>query len=716
MTQTAQVAENFGLLDFFGVFVRRWKFIAAIMMFSMILGATYLSFQTPLYTASALIQIHDGAKPLLGYDDASGSSLQDRIALQSELDILRAPDLTLRVIKTLSLDSMDEFQYYSDTPQSVDLRQAAIIRKVQDRLSVDKSPLSYTVKLSFDSAYAERAKRIANAYAAAYIAMQVEAHEARQRKANAWLAQRVDDLRAAVITSENAVQDFTAKNGLFQMRGLTLDDQFVSELNSRLVQAQADAAQAQAALEQATGTAGSPDAVPEVLQSPLIQNLRAQEAALQREYSSLSVHFGPKHPKIEAARHALYDLRGKIKAAESGVIRGLENEAKAAQARVDTLGAQLSALKGKIGITTREQTRLDELKREAAANRALYESFLTKLKQTAEAMNLAQSNAKIIAQAQIPLRPSSPNKPVIMGMFGLAGMFIALSLALGLDLLVRGFTSADHLRAALDLDARTTDVLGLLPEAPRHVDAGALPSGASIYAEALRRVLSGLQPTADRQKKRSYLIVSALPREGKGWLALALSRLAAEDGKRILLIDCDLHRGRLAEGYGFQTKARPLNDYLHGTADLPEIIADEGESGLHVIGSTAISGAVQPLLDSPRMAAFMDYAHAHYDLVFIDAPPIIGLSDIFSLARLSDQAIFVVRHGKTPRQIVRNALRILSKTQIGIAGFVLSRVPMRDYKRQEFGGGRSYRRYDDYYRNDNVVSLRSKILKFRANA
>lgn len=736
------VDMNFDIQYVFNVMLSRWKPILGVVILSGVFCSLYLSFQKPLYTASALVQLASNQRPLIDTESLALGRFDNNAAIQSEIDILKSPALIRRVVDRLELNKKEEFN--SDlqpktfvwkvkkqirdfikkqsaagnvSQDDEDTTKISVTNAVSGNMSLDKNPLSYTVAISFTSLDAERAKNIANAIAEEYLSYQIESSNTTSRHAREWYTKRLDELRQTVIESERAVQEFSEEHNLFELDGKTLDEQQVSNLNSQLATARADLAQSEARLERARTLVKAPggiESVSEVLNSVLIQNLRGKEADLLRKKSELSSHFGPKHPEMEQVTRELADLRGKIDTEIQKILAGMENELAISKVRVTALEKDLESMRSVMGDNTRVQ--LTQLKREADANRVLYESFLTRAKETAEAENIDQASAKIISFAERPLTPSWPRKSIIMAFFLMTGFCAGVGLAFAMELLNIGFTSPAQIEEVFG-----SAYLGMVPEISG-ADAGTdymVKNSSSMYTESLRSIVAAIQFSDIKNPPRSVLVISALPQEGKGWLSISLGRVAAQAGKKVLLLDCDLHRPMVSDSFNGEPK-ETLNSYLAGVCALQNAIQTDGPTSMHYIASSPHRGSIQELLESPRMKELMDFAHAHYNLVLMDSPPVIGMSDVMFLSRLADTTILAVRWANTPRRIVSNALRTLARAHIKLSGIVLTRVAMRHYKRFEFGNSYYYSFYNSYYHDDApekatlTDSLKDKIIRFSA--
>ncbi|MEM7650455.1 MAG: polysaccharide biosynthesis tyrosine autokinase [Pseudomonadota bacterium] len=707
--------------------LKRWRLILAFTLLGGLFGGLYLSFQVPQYSATALLQLNVQDQIVM---DAQGVATNqvDAAAIQSELDILASYALMRRVVQKLQLHERAEFNpdleaktllwqlrhapgalFGGEIPVgSVDIEQM-MIRVTQAaiaRTQIQKDPLSYTVRVSFTSRFPKRAQLVANSIAQEYLQFQTQSLTQNQSENSDWLAERLDELRANVLNSERAVQNFSERHNLFELDGKTLDDQQLSGLNAQLIEARTDLAQAEARLSRARQLINAPsgtESVREVLNSSLIQALREKEAELMREKSELSGHFGPNHPEMSRINSEIADLRSNIGAETNKIIKGLANELEISRVRVSTLESELAKLGARQGNSSRLEIQLAELERQAESDRALYEDFLSRFKESSQAENLEKSSARIINKAELPLSPSAPHKKLTMMLFLMAGGCLGAVAAFLLEQFQAGFESSQ------DIERKTGKVcLGMIPELKSGETLGqhAIANSSTLHSEALRHVISTLRFTGKDDAPRSLMIASALPREGKGWLASGLAQISAKSGLRVLLIDCDLHREN-PPTHALKAGQKPLNVFLKGKAALDNVVHHDHESGLDYIPSQKEAGNIQQLLEAREMRALMDFAHEHYDLTIIDCPPVIGLSDVMFLSPLVDKAVLAVQWQETPRTIVSSAIKTLEQIDMEIAGLVFTRVDLDAYKKQEFGSSKNFNDYQGYYA-ESVIDFKKK--------
>jgi capsular exopolysaccharide synthesis family protein len=193
------------------------------------------------------------------------------------------------------------------------------------------------------------------------------------------------------------------------------------------------------------------------------------------------------------------------------------------------------------------------------------------------------------------------------------------------------------------------------------------------------------------------LITSSLPGEGKTVFATSFARSVARSGARALLIDCDLRRPGIARLLKCKAEPGLVGLFAEDCNPADLICLDEG-SGMHFIPSSGGTANPQDLLGSQHMRSFLDRMRSQYDLIIVDAPPVLAVSDPIILSHIVDTTLYLVRWEKTPRPVVAGAMKILRSNGGPVAGVVLSRVNARKHALYGYGdAGYYYGRYGGYY-------------------
>jgi capsular exopolysaccharide synthesis family protein len=365
-----------------------------------------------------------------------------------------------------------------------------------------------------------------------------------------------------------------------------------------------------------------------------------------------------------------------------------------ARAREAALRESLAGLQKGTAAQDKLQVQLRELTGEADANRALYDSFLQKFKQTSAQEDIQQADARMVTTAQPPLVPSFPNKTMFVGFALVLSLFVGLGLAFLIERLDNGFRTSDQVEKIIGMPT-----LGLVPTVlRREIPQNLVVERPTVqYSEAIRSIRTALRYSDIDHPPKVILITSSLPGEGKTVFATSFARSVARSGARALLIDCDLRRPGIARLLKCKAEPGLVGLFAEDCNPADLICLDEG-SGMHFIPSSGGTANPQDLLGSQHMRSFLDRMRSQYDLIIVDAPPVLAVSDPIILSHIVDTTLYLVRWEKTPRPVVAGAMKILRSNGGPVAGVVLSRVNARKHALYGYGdAGYYYGRYGGYY-------------------
>jgi capsular exopolysaccharide synthesis family protein len=574
----------------------------------------------------------------------------------------------------------------------------ATVDRVAARLDVEQAGGSQVIDISFTSRDPEKAARVANAIAEAYVSAQVERKRRAAGGAASWLADRLTELQHDVEASEKAIAEFRATAGLFNTGaadGSTLNDQKILDLNRQLVALRAE----KRALEAKLARARSADAgtLSQELNSPLITTLRGEEATLQRQQAELAQTYGPRHPTMINLRAEIAGIQDKIRLEVGRGVRALADDLQVLDNQEQVIAQDLEGLKQEDAVEGQAEVRLRELERQAEANRQLYETFLRRYKEAQEQEQIIAPDARVITVAEMPERPVTPGPRV----FALVGFTLSLMLGSFLAFLVEGLDR--RVRSSSELEREFgVGVLGVLPLISGR-EAQLRPAGYvaerpfSGFAEAARSIITGLR-MADQSGASVLLVTSALPEEGKTTLSISLAAGAANSGLKVLLIDLDLRRPTLHERLGAGPGQPGLVDHLNGSLPRERLIQHEPESGVDFVVVGRPPHNPLELLQSPKLRRLIEGARRDYDQVIIDCAPVLAVTDARVASQLADRIILATRWRSTGSDAVGGALRVLADVQAEVAGCVLTVVNMNQYRLYASGEAASYyKRYRRYY-------------------
>ncbi len=741
LMQTGEDADLIDIKELLRTLWRRRTVIVGSILFLSSL-ALLIAFQlTPKYTASALLTLQTRQEAIVDIQAVMSGLSTDASVIRTELDVISSRRLVGKLVDKLKLTRDPEFNpalrkknpftdalnprtYLSPKwltalglaavdeaslteAERESLEHATVVDNVTGALSVSNPKLSYTIRISFESENGKKAALLSNTLSELYLTDQLEAKFEATQRATEWLSERIGDLRGRVLAAETAVQEFREANEIIQSgRQTTIGEQQLAELNVQLINAQTELAEAEARYTQASAQVGqgsSAASIGEVLDSPLIQRLGEQEAEVRRKQAEISKRYGPRHPDTINVNSELSDLRGKIAEEVAKVMRSVENEVRITRTRVTTLLRNLEALKAENTTIEKARVELRELEREAESSRVLLETFLSRFKETSNQENLQQADARIISHAEVPASPSFPKKKLILAVALVLSGMVGLGLAFLLEALDNGYRALEHLE-------RTNKVkgLGMVPKLTALKLKGqkpfqyAIKKPTSAYSEALRSVYTALMfghPGDDKPKR--ILVTSSLPGEGKTTLCLSLARLLSKAGDlKVLYLEGDLRRANVGKAMlDPEGPAASLTQYLTGAASRWEDCLTRDEAtGLDIVLASGKTENPQTLLQSERMQTLLKEASEFYDLILIDTPPLLAVSDAIIMSHFVDVSVFVVKWEATAREAVRNALDLLRKAGAPLGGAVLTQVDVKKHAYYGYGDYASYYgRYGDYY-------------------
>lgn len=554
------------------------------------------------------------------------------------------------------------------------------------------------ITVRFSSPDPELSARSANALADTYILDQLEAKGSATTKASEFLNQRANELRTRVIESQQKLEEFRRQSGIVEVGGASIYQRQRDDLETQLIQARAKRAEADARYDQVQKllkSSGGIDTAAAVMDSQLIQRMREQETQVVRKIAELRTKLRPNHPNMALAESELKDLDTKIKDEVNKIVVSLANERDIASVRETNLTEEISRVQGKLDEQHDAEVTLRSLQSEVTANNQLYETILARFKQAdVQESATPEADARVISRATIPTDPFYPKKKFIIVASLILSTLMGIGLAIALEFLDTGFRSLTQLDGMAGVPS-----LGVVPylraaqrdgKSPHQI-AAEQPN--SAFGEAIRTLRTSILLSNVDRPPRSVLVTSAIPGEGKTSTTLAVGCLAAKSGQKVVIVDCDFRHPSVHEDLGYPNGAG-LADYLVGRVNLNDILEIDPRYGLRFITAGASVPNPPDLLGSPKIRELIQKLSEMFDLVLLDTPPLLIVSDSLVLARFVDKAVFVVRWAKTKRKSALLGIRQLIDSNADVAGVVLSQVDIRRQSQYDADG---YYRYHHYY-------------------
>jgi capsular exopolysaccharide synthesis family protein len=715
-------AADFDLRALARVFlVRRWTILGTIVLCMTIAGIVLMQL-TPVYSASTLIMVGQRENKVLDPEALITGLNSDAATIENQIQVLRSWTLAERVVAKLNLTRDPEFNargarrsllsrlnpisWFEGGDANVRLGAGVktavdptILKRFASKLTVAAVGRSSVIKLTFDSADRQKAAAIVDAVADQYIVDQLESKFDAARHTSDWLNERLTQLAEQVRKAESAVEQYKEENDISSGReGGNLANEQVSEINGQIVLARSQLAEQDAKyrqVEKLYRNGGGVDSIAAVINSPLIGTLRTQQADLLSKEAELATKYGDRHPQMIALRDQKKGLDDKIDVEIKRIIRNLANEVSVARTRVSSLEGSLNEMQGTATVQGKASIKLRELEREVQSSRTLYETFQARSKQTEDKEKIQTADSRRLDKAQVPGEPSFPNKSMIMGVTLLGSAVMGMLIALMMERLDNGFRTGAEVERMLRVSN-----LAVAPmlKGVRHVADRVVQKPLSAFSESIRSLHAGLQLSNIDRPPKVILVTSSVPNEGKTSIAVSLARLASKGGSRVILIDGDLRHPSVGRVFSPRKPEAGLVEVLAGKRDLASVLHRDPISPLEFVPVATPPANPADILASQAMKKLIEFLRQHYDLIVIDAAPVLPVSDTRLLSRLADKVVYVVRWDATPREAVLSGIKLLRDANADIAGTILNQADLRrhalyGYGDSTYGYGGHYAKY-----------------------
>jgi polysaccharide biosynthesis transport protein len=717
---------------------RQWRLIAVVTALTIALGVSYLAITPSRYTAKLDMVIDTKRVSWSQSDLSTENRIVDDASVESEIEATQSEGVTLAVIRRLHLEEDPEFigtgislterlvSFLERVPvvapqRSHEQRVREAAKTLKRSLEVTRLGRSYIEQIGFTSLDPDKAQKIANAFADAYIDDQLQAKFEATRRASAWLEQRIGELRQQASDAYREVQDFKSKNGII----IGVDGKLASEveldnLGIALAKARADTSQARAKLDRMTRVLEQrtnketnkesldiPDPiVTDALSNPVITKLRQQFLDDQNKEAEWSARYGPDHQAARNLRAEMAALQRAIWDEISRIAESYKSELQITKSQEAAIDKRMVEVFQQSAETRQSQVRLRELETAANTYRGIYETFLTRFTQSVQQQSFPSTEARVISFAT-PGTRSWPKRGLTLVIAVLCGLGLGTMAGFAREQMTRQIHTRAQLERLLGISC-----LAVIPSFASGLSTfqkkGAIKeSGAfrkisevapfSATAEALRyvKVAIDLNPTGGNV----IGIVSALPGEGKTTVAATFAAFVAKSGARILLIDGDLRTPSITNTIGYANSLGLLDLVANKSSAQDLIIHDSKYKFDFLPSSTQIKPAnSSDILTSSEFKQVLKSAANDYDYVLVDLPPILAVVDVKATAHLFDAFILVVEWGSTSTDDVLRAVSASNTFSDKLIGTVLNKADVSTMRRLEGYSDRVYK----YYTSDAV--------------
>jgi polysaccharide biosynthesis transport protein len=649
----------------------------------------------PVYVTSAKLEIDRENTSILPFQGADSYDymidLDNYIETQSR--VLTSETLALQTIRNTGFAGEQGME--SDAIANGTLKNQKLppeIGAFLGGLTVRRVPNTRLLEVTFESTDPLAAARILNAHLDNYIEQNYRSRYEATTDASKWLQSELDELSVKVRRSEDARIAYERTNQIWSVddKNNNVATQRMSDLNKELTDAQSDSLKKQALWEFAKE--GDVDAVPQIRDSAVLQGLETRRADLAVKYTDAVNQYGPNWPAVKRLQEQLKEMDGQMLKERKGIIAQLESDYREAKQHEDLLSRALEEQKAEVNVMSEKMIQYNILKREAEANKVLYDSLQTKLKEAQISSGLKSSNIRIVDPAMVPSYPARPAKTRNIALAFLVGLVGGVGLALLREYLDNTVKTPDDIESLARLPA-----LAVVPAFGSGQSAGKRPGSLktisengyekrvelvaqhlpkSQMSEAFRALRTALLLSQPDHPPQVILVTSALPREGKTTAAANLAVTLAQLGDKTVLVDADLRKPGVGRLLNLGTaKHAGLSSYLAGVSSLELVtIQHPAIPNLSAIPTGPLPPNPADLLSSHKLADAIVELRKGYKFVVIDSPPIMAATDAVILSVQTDGVLLVVRSGETPKEAFVRTRDLLLSVKCRMLGVVLNAV------------------------------------------
>ena len=716
-------------------FYRNRPLIAAIVAAAMLTGLAVTMLMTPKYRATASLQIDQQSDNVLGDDSQQSVQQSDSFQdadrfLQTQVDVLQSRAMALSVAQDLNLGANDDFVLHmgekpADAPEGAlslaDTKQEQILTILSDELKVDLPRNSRVLTISFTSPTPRLAARVANAFASDFMMFNMKRKFSSSTYARNFLEGQLNDTRSKLESSERALLSYARGANLLDVSGgiaagtdsnsgsstpRSLTTSNLVELNDAYAQAQAARVQAQQHWQQAQAT--PPLQLQEVLTNPAIMQLSQLKAQAQAAYQQDLQRHKPDYPQMQQAAAHIAELDRQVSSLADAIRSSIKEQYMTALKQEQALSGQVNGLKSS---TQNEQSRSVEyniLKRTVDTNRTMYDSLLQRFSQVSAQAGVAANNISQVDTADTPAKPVSPRPLINLALAGVLGLLAAAGFVLLRDKFDDSIRTPEDVPTKLGLTFLNATPLIDESMTPQE----ALEDPRSALSEAYAALRASIELGHKGGTPRTMAVTSTRQSEGKSTTAFAIARNFAKIGRTVVLIDGDLRKPSLHRLANVHND-KGFSNLLAGLTGIDETLQATDVPTLSLVAAGPLPPNPAELLSGARLGQLVAELAERFDMVIVDAPPVLGLADTILIGSITETTLFVVEANGSHHGHAKAAVRRLTANGVAMIGALLSKY---DARKIGYGYGYGYNYAYSYSYGDNPNQNNKRAWPWKRNA
>jgi polysaccharide biosynthesis transport protein len=704
-------------VNVFALLRRYWLLLLALLVAGAAAGFASIVLSSPMYKTLLLMEVqstNSGMPQAAGFQNTETSEVD----IQTQVNILRSESFLRRGAERMQAETValaptgrDIFsrlrqRIHPATQDSAEAQRTGTLLAIK---TFEARPETHTrlIELTCESTSPDLAAQFLNAMAQEFVEDTAHSRIQTAQKTSEWLAAQIEETKSRVQEAEEKLRDYVRASGnVFAGPDATLDDTKLAQLKGELAKIQNERIARQTRYE--LTVKNPPESLAEVLDDPPLRAYKTQLDGLKRDRAVLAITYTDKDKRIQKIDAQIALVQKSYQDEMASTLKRIKNDYEGSARQEKLLTSAYDAQSQRVGALASNTAQYNSLKREVDTQHNMYQTLLVQQSEANLNSSVPVNPIRIVEAANPPDEPYKP-KPVLNISFGtlfglvVAGgivflrermdrsikspgasrrMFNAPELGVIPNLGTNGMLNKTNGRAAHDLLLEGGDDDGSTALATWQ-------SGPAFITESFRGTLASiLRNQASNKNQKMILITSPGPAEGKTTVVQNLGIALAESGRKVLLVDADFRRPHLHRKFSLPNEwglidvlceDRPLTEYT------PEQLGVfTGFPGLSILPNRVTQNNVSKALYSPRLRTILETLGRRYDMVIVDAPPILSVADTRIVASLTDALILVLRSGVTQREAAMEAYQLIQEDGLALLGTVLTDYDLSSDRRRQY--------------------------------
>ena len=689
----------------------RWKILGFI--FGCIAATVIISARlTPVYESTSTVDIDRQMPAAAVGQDATRMPANDADQFLATQVKLIQSDSVLRPIADQYHLLEIEKQFNEKVPRQAQEDAPILLKK----LKVSRPPNTYLLLITYRSTDPRLAADVANGVARSYVEHTYDIQFHSSASLATFMEKQLEELKAKMERSSAALAQFERELNVINPEEKTsILSARLLQLNTEYTNAQTDRVRKESAWKSVQS--GSLEAAQVSTQGENLKTLSQKLDDARQRFVDVQTHYGANHPEYRKAAVQVEEIERQLRESSQNAAQRVEVEYRESVNREGMLQKAVSDTKAEFDRLNAHSFEYQSLKREAEADKTLYEELIRKIKEAGINAGFENSAIRIADPARAAVKPVFPNLPLNIALAFLFSTLLAIGAAVMSDVLDKSIRDPEQIASLFK-----TEVMGSLPmvkswrrrlSPARTNEAGTTAlvradgsqpgdrkQSITGFEEAIRTLRNSILLGNFDRRLKSLMITSATPAEGKTTTAVHLAVAHAQQKHKTLLIDCDMRRPGVHSKLGINPESGlatvlqnglQWRDKLVKLVELPEL--DILPSGFSNRRAADLIGASLPRI--------LEEAVPDYDLIILDTPPILGFPEPLQMAAVVDGVVLVALAGQTNRNAVGSALTTLQRVRANVVGLVLNEVTkdMSDSYHYYYG---YYGKYYKYYGREDA--------------